>query len=158
MGANPAQGITSNTNEKHAKMDLSNLLSRSANEVTAPKLAPPGIYLFRVMGVDASKKTGAENPMVIFAVQAEAPVEVDAGALAGVTMPAKMNKMFVVTEASLFYFKAFFLHMGFEEDGTSLQVMMDNCIGKTFKGTVVHTPDRKDPSIMRTEIRETMLA
>lgn len=136
-------------------MDLSQLLSRSANEVKAPPLLPPGTYLFRVTGTDTSRKTSNGNPMVIVNAQAEMPLEVDPSSMEGVILPYKLGPVFILTEASLFRFKNFLLHLGFDENDGSLQYMHDTSIGRTFKGTVVHTVDRKDPSVMRAEIRET---
>ena len=141
-------------------MDLSSLLSRSASEVKAPPLVPPGTWLFRVMGTDSTKTVPASgNGIVSFAVQAEAPVEVDPAALVGVTLPVKMKKDFIITEASLFYLKNFLTGtLGYPDDSTPMQQMIDNSIGRPFKGIIVHTPDRKDPTIMRADIRDTMAA
>lgn len=124
--------------------DMTDILSRPAGSIEAPKQLPPGQYLFRVLEGQTKKPDGSPlmsstgNQMVVFQCQAESPVSVDAD-LTGIEFPIRMPLRFALTPKTAFRFQTFLVdHLRQGADGASLADLIGTATGKLFRGTVTH--------------------
>jgi hypothetical protein len=130
-------------------VDMSDILSRAAKDVEAPKTLPVGIYLWVVTNVITHDQNGNllksmnGNQKIEFECETSIPVEVDAEAIQGFHFPAKIRYRFTVTENSLFRLVQFLARdLGLPED-LPVRDLIPMATGRTFKGQVGHTPGSK---------------
>ena len=125
--------------------NMTNILNRAANTVEPPKQLPAGQYLFNVMSYADKDDQGnlltssGGHQKVDFLVQAIAPLEVDPAQMEGVNLPFRMRHSMVLTDNSLFRFRAFLeQHLGVASENMSLADMLKQAPGRQFRGTIVH--------------------
>lgn len=129
--------------------DMTDILSRPANQVEPPKKLPIGIYLFTISKVITTDQNGQVlrsqngNQKIEFDCETSVPVEVDPSLLEGFNFPAKIRLRFTITENSLYRFTAFLTeHLGLPSD-LPVKDLIPMAAGRPFRGQVVHQPGNK---------------
>ena len=129
--------------------DMTDILSRPANQVEPPKRLPVGIYMFTVSKAITTDNNGQilksqnGNQKIEFECETSVPVEVDPALLEGFNFPAKLRLRFVITENSLYRFTQFLTeHLQLPSD-LPVKDLIPLAVGRPFRGQVVHQPGTK---------------
>lgn len=94
-------------------MNLDDMLSKTADEVEAPKPLPAGHYEGTIIGYKFDKSKNTQTDYVEYTVRLEAPgQDVDKELLlaSGASLPKDIRASFYITEGSLFILKNLLTH------------------------------------------------
>lgn len=125
------------------------LLSRPANSFTAPLPIPPGTYIGIIKSQSYGKTRERQTEFARYHIQlieANDP-DISPEDLIGIDFTKReLTKDFYVTEAAAYLLTAFLSSLGIQVAGNLLDSVIPEAIGSNVLVSVVHQPNRKDPT------------
>ncbi|HXJ94183.1 MAG TPA: hypothetical protein VMT20_15145 [Terriglobia bacterium] len=130
--------------------DMLSILNTPGTQIEAPKSAPPGWYVARLVSVDTSgkQKTKNGNDQIIFDYQLEQGIEIDPEALQGIELPIKIRSWQVVTDKSAYRIRQL-VEDHFKVDLTSatLGEGLQQAVGRLLRVQVTHDLSSNPPRV-----------